>query len=814
MEVLAARAPRTAPASTAPRTPGWARAAAGPLVIAGSVLFALRAFAFHGLLTNQHPDVLAFWLPRFGFLGRSLAAGHVPLWNPSELAGAPFAADPQSGWLYLPAMALYAALPPATATRALIVWNPLLGGLGLYAFLRGEGLGRPAATAGGLSLALAVSASVVAISLPFAGALAWTTVVLVGAGGYRRAVRWSARLAWLALAAFGWGQLAGAHMSHGLAMGTAVVAAYLVAWSVHDVRAGVRSPLRAALEAALFLAALPAANVAILLPRAMLVQRSSLRQGYAWLVPPLDGAGRAAERPIASNGVWAGWPFSLASAPGAYVGAAILLAAPAAWRSRERRPLVAAFALVGAAAYALTLNALVTAGWFRSLVLRVPYGDVYLHNPGRLRYLAYLVVPVLGAVGIQALADRPPTPRAALAWLVPPAGAFLVLPILLGAHPVRFALLAAGVLAAEPALAAIGRRRGALLVVGLLAVELLASAGYSQAYRGGTVFLGLEGEDHPNLPPGPLRWPDVRASDYVEPGPIARYLEGRAERYLTWVPPDAYFEKGYLWAQEPGDWPMLANNRATLFGLRDALGYNPVQPPRYWAYIRATNPLPVFYNASVLADPTLEDARLLGVRYLVVPEGLRPRRLPGTPVASDDSFGAGYELVEIPGWEPLVSAVPAWRAVDGPREALRAVLEPGFDPAALAVLEEDPGLVPEPGAPPGTASLEERWPEDLAIEVRAPSPQIVVVRTNHDRYWEATVDGRPAPLLRADFLLLGVPVPPGRHEVRLLYRDPWIGRGLALSALAWTLLAAALVLVRRREARGPSGAPPSPAQDA
>ena len=803
MKTLVARArEETTPPRAAPRLPAWARAAAGPLLIAGSVVSALRAFAFHDLLTNQHPDVLAFWLPRFAFLGRSLARGHVPLWNPSELAGAPFAADPQSGWLYLPAMALFSMLPPAAAIRALIVWNPLLGGLGLYAFLRREGLSRPAATAGGLSLALAVSASVVAISLPFAGTLAWTPLVLAGAGGYPRAARWSARLGWLALAAFAWGQLAGAHMSHGLAMGTALVALYLVAGAIRDVRAGARSPLRASLEVALLLAALPLANLAVLLPRAMLVQRSSLREGYAWLVPPLDGAGRTGERPIASDGVWAGWPFSLGSAPGAYVGAAILLSVPAAWRARERRPLVVAFALTGAAAYVFTLNALVTAGWFRSVVLRIPYGDVYLHNPARLRYLAYLVVPVLGAVGIQALADRPLSRRGALAWLAPPAVCFLLLPVLLGARPVRFALLAAGVLAAAPALTALGQRRGAaLVVVGLLAAELLGSAAYSQAYRGGTVFLGLEGEDHPNLAPGPLRWPDVRAADYTRPGPIARFLQGRSERYLTWVPPYAYFEKGYLWAQDPGDWPMLANNRGTLFGLRDALGYNPVQPARYWAYVRATNPLPVFYNASVLADPTLEDVRLLGVRYLVVPEGLRPRRLPGTAVASDDSSGTGYELIEVPGWEPLASPVPAWRVVDGPREALRAVLEPGFDPAALAVLEQDPGLPPGAPGPPGRASLEEATPEDLRIRVEAPGPRIVVVRTNHDRYWQATVDGRSVPLLRADFALLGVPVPAGRHEVRLRYRDPWIGRGLALSALAWALLVAAALSARWREAR-------------
>src|SRR5436309_2118530 len=90
----------------------------------------------------------------------------------------------------------------------------------------------------GLALAgpaLIVAASQIGISLPFAGTLAWTPYVLVGAAGYLTATRWSRRLGWMALAALAWGQVANAHMSHGLAMCTLVTAAYLGARSVQDV---------------------------------------------------------------------------------------------------------------------------------------------------------------------------------------------------------------------------------------------------------------------------------------------------------------------------------------------------------------------------------------------------------------------------------------------------------------------------------------------------------------------------------------------------------------------------------------------------
>src|SRR5206468_4013185 len=106
----------------------------------------------------------------------SLAAGHVPLWNPDVMGGIPFAADPQSGWLYLPPMALFGALPCHVAIRWFIVLQPLLAGLGTYWFLASEGVSRPAATVGGLALALPVAGSIYLLSLPFAGTFAWTAL--------------------------------------------------------------------------------------------------------------------------------------------------------------------------------------------------------------------------------------------------------------------------------------------------------------------------------------------------------------------------------------------------------------------------------------------------------------------------------------------------------------------------------------------------------------------------------------------------------------------------------------------------------------
>src|SRR5437660_1133097 len=279
-------------------------ALAGPTLIVACVLFAMRGFVFRSFLTGQHPDILAFWLPRFCYLGHSLRAGHIPLWNPLQFAGTPFVSDPQSGWLDAPAMGLFSTLSCGAALRAYIVLQPLLAGLGLYWFLRTESLHRVAATAGGLSASMLIATSNVGLSLPFDAMLAWTPFILVGAGGYLRARTLPRRLGWLALAAFAWGQMAAAHMSHGLAMASITTVVYVVARAAWQVRRGELHGVHAMALVLGFAAFLVAANLAVFIPRIPLLDRTSLRGGYAAIGGAAARAAGLVQVPLAPGGFW------------------------------------------------------------------------------------------------------------------------------------------------------------------------------------------------------------------------------------------------------------------------------------------------------------------------------------------------------------------------------------------------------------------------------------------------------------------------------------------------------------------------------
>ncbi|MEA2557476.1 MAG: hypothetical protein QOG88_1014 [Actinomycetota bacterium] len=804
-----ARSPADAPRTRFLLLRRMAAVITGPAIIVVFVLITLRGFAFYPELTNRHPDILAFWLPRYAFLGRTLASGHIPLWNPFEMGGYRFAADPQSGWLYVPAMAFFSWFDPGRAMRALIVFNPLLAGLGMYWFLRKESLVRPAATAGGLCLAMLMSSSELAISMPFAGFLAWTTLVLVGASGFRQAGRWSRRVPWLALAGFAWSQVANAHMSHGLVMTSLMVAAYLIAFAVRDVRRGGIRGRAATLQIVVFLAFLPLGSLAVLIPRLAFIDVSSLHAGYGAIAGSATATSGILDRTLQTNGVWAAWPLGYAITPTAYAGAVILFGALVSWRARAHRALVWAFGGTWLLTYVLMLNVVVTNGAFRSLLLHIPFGDVYLHNVGRLRYLSVIALPVLAAVGLHGLFDSPMTRRAALGWLGGGVGLFLVFPLIVGARPVRYSVFAVALAAGVPALFFLATHRygwAKMAVMGVLALELLTSGLYSSLWEGGTVSMGLESGAHPNLVPQPIQPPDVLESSFLTPTPFVDRIRTQEQRYLTWVLPAASFEKGYLFTQHERDWPALAMEQGTLFGIPDVLGYNPVQFVRYWNFIRAVNRLSVFYNASIVNDPTLSLVRLLGVRYLITLHGQQPAAAPGRVIMNAN----GYDLVEVYGWEPRVSVVPSWTVVDETR-ALASVLNPAFDPADNAVVEADPGISPSPPSTEAvpdvfpSATYTEIDPEHIRVNVTAPSASIVVVRNSYDPGWSANVDGVGAPLIPTDYLMQGVPVQPGEHVITLTYRDSAIVTGLEASAGAWGALlfawVSALVLERRRRNR-------------
>jgi hypothetical protein len=781
---------------------------AGPLLIVASVLFMLRDFAFGGMVSAQHVDPLAIWLPLHCFLGQSIAAGHVPAWNPYTMGGVPFAADPQSGWMSLPIMALYSTLPCDVAIRWFVVLQPLVAGLAIYWFLREEGLSRVAATVGGLLLAMAVATSRTALALPFAGTLAWSAVLLACGSRYLSASLWPSRIGWGAATALVWGQLAAAHMSHGLIIGTGILLAYGVARVSGEVRAGRRTGRDALLLTVLLVVALPLANLAFFLPRLMYLPRTSLAQGYqrlADLAAMLSGRPAGFLRP-GFSATWP-WPLTFSTSTGVYLGSVTLaLSFAAVWVRRFRRLLIALGVYAGLC-YVLSLRGF--AEFVAPVVRGLPFGDFYLHEPSRFRYGVLLALAVAIPLGIEAWRE-PRSVRDRALMVAPGVAVWWLGPILVGAYAERLLLLAAGAILSGLALLAVVRRPALEWVLpGALALELVANGMLGQAHRTEFVENGIVPAKE-RVPFTPLLRPDIDAHAYVRAGPLVRELQDAGTiRYVS-LDPSRSGTRGHLLSQTESDWGLMSNHRSVLFRVEEAQGYNPVQSIRFWLFVRAAEPKRLRYNAAVFIHPTEAVLNILQVGLVVGPSSNPP--LPNLePVTTEGDWtlyrfprlilesSAGGADIQIGGPAPRASLVTDWDVVP-PGEALQMVTEPEFDVSDRAILEESPGMEPT-GETPGHATYRQRGPQAAEVIVDAHSPALLVVRNVWDPGWRASIDGRPAPVLVADYLLQGILVPPGRHTVELRYDDPWVGYGVLGSALALAALGAAAFALRRRPAQ-------------
>ncbi len=780
------------PAAGRPRR--FAVAIAGPTLIVLAVLLVMRTYAFRGMITTQHGDILPQWLPFFDYLGRTLRSGHIPGFDPYSMAGVPFAADPQTGWMYLPAMLLFTALPSAAAIRWFLVLQPILAGLGVYWFLRAEGTNRSAATAGGLVMSLVMADSYLGLEIPFAGAIAWTALALAAAARMVHAERWGPRLVWLALTAVAWGQIAGAHLSHGLVAGTGLLLFYLAYRVLGSAVTGARTWPAALGLFAITIVALPIVNLAALLPRILYLPNTTLGLGYTrlnGLADRLTGVTTQAV-PHGSITVGASWVLGLASAPGAYLGAAAMALAFAGIWSKRHRGLAITLLAFGMVAFVASLRGL--AAWLAPHIEGLPLADFYLHASVRFRSGVMTVLPILIGLGVHAWSERGTWHRR-VAMLAPGVGVWWVLNAVAG-RPNSFpALFLLGSVAAVAVLLVTAWRPSLIwLVPALLFLELTANG----------VFGARLPRHDTGSPWGPNLVPMVNSADYVREGALARTIAASGDGRFVTLSPYGQAKAGRRRLMTPAAWAAIGDQRAILFGLQDAGGYNPTQLVRYWQFVRAVNRQRIAYNAAFFIPPVPAYALdLMNVRWEVAPTATGP----GDPTASLVATEGPWALYERAPSPERATLLGAWRVVDSADSARGAVTAPGFDPSDQVVLERDPDLgVPSGsqgaiGSNAGSAVYRDEGPGAGSILVRANAPGVVLIRNPFGPGWHATLDGKPVPLLAADFVDQGVAIPAGSHVIRLAYDDPSIGWGALGSGLALIVLFGAAFVATTRARR-------------
>jgi len=78
---------------------------------------------------------------------------------------------------------------------------------------------------------------------------------------------------------------------------------------------------------------------------------------------------------------------------------------------------------------------------------------------------------------------------------------------------------------------------------------------------------------------------------------------------------------------------------------------------------------------------------------------------------------------------------------------------------------------------------------------------VLLLNDKFDLYWHVLVDGRPAELLRCNFIMRGVYLTPGQHTVEFQFRLPNKPLFVTLAAIGTGLLLCGVLLVLTRRNR-------------
>ena len=482
-----------------------------------------------------------------------------------------------------------------------------------------------------------------------------------------------------------------------------------------------------------------------------------------------------------------------------YVGVVVLLVAGLAFGASARRTHLWFWGITGLVA---TLVALGGHTPFYRLWYLLPMMKV-VRAPAMIFYIAQLAIAVFAAIGLERVLREGVKRGYLIGW-----GVFAVVVVILAGGG---ALTSIGqALAAPERYAVVEPNTGALIggaVRSLLFVALAIGvlwAGATKRLSGMAVAAALVALAAADL------WSVERRYFRFSPPASQLYASDPTIEYLQRLDQPGRVISLAL-SQGGGPDPVLHGDALVRHRVRAVTGHQGNEFQRWVELAGAKSPA---------TPPNLlkrEFRRLTNVRFWLTDVDLPPEhpQLPGMrfirrvgPVTNASGNQVWlYELDE-PNPAAWVAPVIAEAAPDAIRET---VMDASFDVRRAALFDSSAAVQ---GATVSTApqalstpvQVTYPSPRQIHVELGEPAPEgsALVVSENWYPGWYALIDGRAGTVARADYTLIGVPLPAGARRVKLFFDDPVYARGKLITTVALLatliLIAGGIVMERRRRA--------------
>ena len=186
--------------------------------------------------------------------------------------------------------------------------------------------------------------------------------------------------------------------------------------------------------------------------------------------------------------------------------------------------------------------------------------------------------------------------------------------------------------------------------------------------------------------------------------------------------------------------------------------------------------------------------------------GLRPGtknpNAPGTEDFTTQFNSAGpYSLIRFDGALPRARLYSQWQVQTNDATTLETLAKREFDPQATVIVNAP--IAPSAaalGQAAGEVITQSYRPKEIRLTAQATDDSVLLLNDHWSAHWRVTVDGQPSELLRCNYVMRGVRLSPGSHEVVFRFQPPmtWLYVSLASLLGGFGLLGFVIVDERKK----------------
>jgi hypothetical protein len=427
----------------------------------------------------------------------------------------------------------------------------------------------------------------------------------------------------------------------------------------------------------------------------------------------------------------------------------------------------------------------------------IPYaiipGTKYFRAPATVFFVGMMGISILGAAGVERALTRALSYRYCFAWLG--------IAVMIAALAVSGILTGfAQALAADDMIDAVNANAGNVIFGAWRSLGFVALAAVAIiVYKKGKIPLAAAGWALAAIA-AVDSWSVMRTYWVFSPPASITY---RSDPSIDRIKADP--QPSRVLAMELKDSPVrdvnLEGDGLMSHDVRAVLGYHGNQLGRYNQLLDKDESYQEVLNPKIW--------QLLNIRYLLTNVSDVKQLFPGAqwvigPVK--DAFGGDVYLYRMPGENPYSWVTPT--IVKAEDDAVRATfVHPEFDSRTAALFAPDASVegvaslqvLPVPLSI--TSKVNHYAPGKVSISLSDPAPAGAALMVSENYYpgWHATVDGKAAPIGRADYSLIGVELPAGARKVELWFDNPTYERGKIITLLALAAAAALIILGTAKE---------------